>query len=172
MAAKQEVSFKSILGRFDSNLWHFHVPVLLKHAKQFIDGKDKRIICTLQKAETFQAALMPMGNGDYFINIDKKLRDILRLNEGDEVFVSLQKDTSEYGLPVPAEFAELLKQDIEGNDVFHKLTAGKQRTLLYIIGKPKAADLRIRNGIVILEHLKRNKGVIHYKQLNIEMKNS
>jgi uncharacterized protein YdeI (YjbR/CyaY-like superfamily) len=88
------------------------------------------------------------------------------------VLVELIPDTSKYGLPMPAEFEELLEQDIKGSDLFEALTDGKKRTLLFIIGKPKSPDLRIRNGIVILEHLKRNKGKIDYKQLNIDMKNA
>jgi hypothetical protein len=130
------------------------------------------VVCTLNHTITFQAALMPLKGGDYFINVNKKTRDTLKLQEGSEVHVSLIKDESEYGLPVPEEFVELLKQDIEGSDRFHALTPGKQRTLLYIIAKPKASDLRIRNGMVILEHLKRTKGEIHYKELNLEMKQS
>jgi uncharacterized protein YdeI (YjbR/CyaY-like superfamily) len=86
--------------------------------------------------------------------------------------VSLVKDYSEYGLPLPDEFKELLEQDLAGSDIFHSLTPGKQRTLLYIIGKPKAAELRIRNGIAVLEHLKQTNGNIEYKLLNLTIKNT
>ena len=165
-------SFKAVIDRFDSNLWHFYVMVPTKIALKFIDGKDKRVVCTLNKTETFHAALMHKGGGEFFIMVNKQLRSKLKVKDGDEIHVSLAKDTSEYGLPLPEEFKELLKQDIAGNDIFHTLTAGKQRTLLYIIGKPKSSDLRIRNGIAVLEHLKRNKGKIDYKQLNIDMRNA
>lgn len=115
---------------------------------------------------------MPLGDGNFFINVNKQLRNKLKVNDGDEICVSLVKDESEYGLPLPDEFKELLEQDSLGNTIFHALTAGKQRTLLYIIGKPKSADLRIRNGIAILEHLKRTNGKINYKQLNLDIKNT
>lgn len=163
-------SFTATLSRFDSNLWHFHVVVPQTKATPFINGNNKRVICTLNKTVTFQAALMPLGNGHFFINVNQATRKKLKLNEFDEVLVTLEKDESEYGLPMPEEFKELLSQDLTGNEVFHQLTLGKQRTLLYIIGKPKSADLRIRNGIAVLEHLKKNKGVIAYKLLNEEIK--
>lgn len=169
---KPTASFKAIIDRFNSNIWHFHVIVPKKTALKFIDGLDKRVVCTLNQTESFHAALMPLGDGNFFINVNKQLRNKLKVNDGDEILVSLVKDESEYGLPLPDEFKELLEQDIAGNDLFHALTAGKQRTLLYIIGKPKSPDLRIRNGIAILEHLKRNNGKINYKQLNIDMKNT
>lgn len=158
------------LERVDSNLYHTHIVIPKKTAEKYITGDDRRVICTLNDTLTYHAALMHLGDGNYMIMVNQATRKKLKLNDGDEVLVKLEKDTSEYGLPVPEEFKELLKQDIAGNDLFHALTAGKQRTLLYIIGKPKGADLRIRNGIVILEHLKRNKGSINYKQLNEDMK--
>jgi hypothetical protein len=165
-------SFIALLDKFDSNLWHFHVPVPKKTADKFIDGNDRRIVCTLNKTETFQAALMPDGKGDFFILVNKKLRDKLKVQDMDEILVELEKDTSEFGLPMPEEFAELLEQDDQGKDHFMALTDGKKRTLLYIIGKPKGADLRIRNGIAVLTHLKRNEGKINFKQLNLDIKST
>lgn len=163
-------AFKTTLDRIDSNLYHTHIVIAKKVAEKFITGEDRRVICTLNETITYHAALMHLGDGNYMIMVNQPTRKKLKLNDGDEVLVKLEKDESEYGLPVPEEFKELLKQDITGSDLFHALTAGKQRTLLYIIAKPKGADLRIRNGIAVLEHLKRNGGKINYKQLNEDMR--
>jgi uncharacterized protein YdeI (YjbR/CyaY-like superfamily) len=84
--------------------------------------------------------------------------------------VSLKKDKSEYGLPVPDELNELFRQDAEGNRLFHALTRGRQRTLLYIVGSAKDSDKRILRAIVIINHLKANKGRINYRQLNASLK--
>jgi hypothetical protein len=165
-------SFKAIIDRFNSNLWHFHVIVSKKIALKFIDGNDKRVVCTINQTESFQAALMPFGDGNFFINVNKQLRTKLKVNDGDEVLVSLVKDDSEYGLPLPDEFKELMELDMDGSELFHALTPGKQCTLLYIIGKPKSADLRMRNAIAVLEHLKQTKGKINYKLLNETIKNT
>jgi hypothetical protein len=170
MAGKTKL-LKSTLQKFDGNLWYYYVEIPKKLAAPFILGNDRRVVCTLNQTVSFQAALMPLGNGHFFINVNQATRKKLKLNEFDEVLVTLEKDNSEYGLPMPEEFKELLAQDLAGNEVFHQLTPGKQRTLLYIIGKPKSADLRIRNGIAVLEHLKQNDGNIIYKQLNEAIKN-
>lgn len=169
MAAKL-ISIKTYLARFDSNLWHFHVEVPAAKVKSLVSGKDRRVICHINKTITTQAALMPLGNGDFFININQTIRKKLKLNDGDEVLIELEKDESEYGLPVPEEFEELLKQDLAGADEFEKLSAGKKRTLLYIIAKPKSADLRIRNGMAVLNHLKNCRGKLNYKELQQEIK--
>ncbi|MBK9336086.1 MAG: DUF1905 domain-containing protein [Lewinellaceae bacterium] len=127
-------------------------------------------MCTLNEKAEFQCALMPKGEGRYFININKKLRDTLGLKVGSPVRVALRKDDSEYGLPVPEELAVLLEQDDEGNQLFHALTPGKQRTLLYIVGSVKSSDLRLNRAIAVVEHLKTNAGKINFKVLYAGLK--
>ena len=104
------------------------------------------------------------------ITVNKKLRDSLGLAFGMEVDVRLMKDTTEYGLPLPEEFQELLRQDTEGNRLFHALTRGRQRTLLYIVGSAKNPEKRIARSISIIKHLKANRGTINYKQLSAMLK--
>ncbi len=165
-------SFISVMEKFDSNLWGFHFCVSAEIGNQFVtQGNDRRVICTLNNKEEFQCALMPNGNGGFFINVNKKLRDALKLVIGSQVIVLLIKDESEYGLPMPEELQELLLQDEEGNKLFHALTIGKQRTLLYIVGSVKDTGKRISRALAIVNHLKANKGQIDYKKLNENIKN-
>lgn len=169
---KNKDSFIAILERFDSNLWYFHILVPKEIAENLITGKNRRIVCTLNDTESFQCALMHKGGGEFFINVNQKIRTKLRLKLHSEVEVCLQKDKSEYGLPMPEELMELLQIDDEGNTLFHALTRGKQRTLLHMIGTPKSSDIRIRKAICIIDHLKFNNGKINYKLLNEALKNS
>lgn len=168
-----DVHFTAILDKFDSNLWGHHILVPDVLALPFItEAGDRRVVCTLQDTLEFQCALMPKGDGGFFININKQIRDSLHLKVGMPVQVTLRKDTSEYGLPMPEELAELLQMDEEGDRLFHALTPGKQRTLLYIIGKPKSSDKRIQYAIAVVEHLKGNGGKVNYKMLNEALKES
>ena len=106
-----------------------------------------------------------MGNATYVISVNRNLLKALRLSVGQKVTVGLRKDESQYGLPMPEEFAELLRQDKEGDRLIHALTPGKLRTLLYIAGRGKDADKRIERSIIIVKHLKENAGKINYRQL-------
>ncbi len=161
------MEFKSVLDKFEGNLWSYHVIIPAEMALEYIlNENDRRVICTLNDKITFQCALMHKGNGDYFINVNKKIREALNLNLGNEVAIKLQKDHSEYGLPMPEEFKETLLQDEEGDKLFHSLSQGKQRTLIYIAGSVKDTQKRINRAIVILTHLKITKGKINFKQLN------
>ncbi len=168
----RKLHFTSALEASDNKLWGAHVAVPEHVAAKLIVGTSRRVVCILNEAEIFQCALIPHGNGSFVITVNKKLRDKLDLKIGMTVDVRLQKDESKYGLPMPEEFAELLRQDKIGSRLFYALTAGRQRTLLYIVGKKKNPDARIECGIIILEHLKANKGTILYKKLNDALKTS
>ncbi|MEO1517385.1 MAG: YdeI/OmpD-associated family protein [Bacteroidota bacterium] len=164
--------FTAILDRFNSDLWghHFRVPKAM--AQDFVEGNDRRVICTLNETEEFHCALMPDGEGAYFINVNKELRKKLNLRVGSELFVELKKDESEYGMPVPEELGELLKMDEEGNALFHALSKGKQRSLLYMVSKPKRSETRLKKAVVIVDYLKSTAGKLDYKQLNQAFKDN
>jgi hypothetical protein len=162
--------FTATLEKFNSNLWGHHLSVPDAVSQTFLAQDVKRFVCTLNETAEFQCALMPKGAGSYFININKKLRDQLGLKIGTPVRVALRKDNSEYGLPMPEELAEVLQQDEAGDQLFHALTPGKQRTLLYIVGSVKNTDLRLNRAIAVVEHLKANEGKINFKQLNTALK--
>ena len=169
MIRKDIHDFTAKLENFNTRLWSYHIKVPQSVALYFLEQENKRVVCTLNDALEFQCALMPAGDGVYFININKKIRDRLKLSEGTVLQVHLEKDTSEYGLPFPEELKELLDQDPEGHRLFHQLTPGKQRNLIYGVGQVKNSDLRIHRAMVMIEHLKKNGGKINFKQLYSEL---
>lgn len=158
--------FQSTIENMDSSVYYFHVTVPPKIAKQFITKESKRVVCTLNNSISFQAAILSKGDGGYFIQINKENRKKLKLNVGDKVEVSIEKDESKYGLPMPEEMEELLLMDPEGDAVFHSLTPGKQRSLLFIIGKPKNSDTRLKKAVVVVDYLKMTGGTLDFKELN------
>lgn len=149
--------------------WHF-----LLIEKKIVDkfgfpDKFKRVICSINGSDGFQCALLPWQEMFYII-VNKKKRDALGILSGDVVRVELVRDKSKYGLPMPEEFREVLDQDMEGDRLFHALTAGKQRSVIYHIGKVKDIDKRIHIALIFVEHLKNNDGKLVHKTLTEELK--
>jgi len=163
-------TFKTTLQKFDSKLWYYYLEVPLKIKEKYVEGKDRRVIITVNDSEEIPCAIMPNGNEYYFINFNKENRKKLKLNVGDKVTVKIKKDKSKYGMPMPEEFQEILYLDPEVEKYFETLTPGKQRALLHLIGKPKGQETRIKKAIVISEHLKNHKGKLDFKILNQEYK--
>jgi len=164
-APESAIQFTSLLERFDSLLWGHHFVVPAAIGQVFIEGNDRRVVCVLNGSKPFQCALMPKGEGAFFINVNKKLRDQLRIKVGSPLDVTLWKDDSEYGLPMPEELEELLRQDEEGHRYLHALTPGKLRTMLYYVGSPKTAETRLMRAVAVVEHLKMMQGKIDFKIL-------
>ena len=127
---------------------------------------------TIEKTVTYHAALTPFGDGRFCIRVNKDVRKKISKDFGDKVSLELNEDKSKYGIHLPEEFEELLLQDMEGEKLFHALTPGKQRSLLHLIGKPKSEEIRLRKGLVVLMHLKSNKGVLDFKLLNQAFKDN
>lgn len=149
--------------------WHFLVIDRQYVDKLDFEGKSKRVLCSIKGSEPFACALMPWG--DFFYIMVNKLRRVeLGLEVGDNVEVVLEKDESKYGMPMPEELQEVLNQDPDGNKLFHTLTAGKQRSMMYYIGKVKDIDKRIDTALVFIEHLKKNDGKVVYEEFQQELK--
>lgn len=166
----KSVKYKTKLDRFSMESgWHF-IPVSKEVVDRFkFEGKSKRAVCTLNDTETIQCGLMP-HDGNFFILVNKAIRTRLQIEAGDQVTVELVKDESKYGLPMPAEFREVLDQDPFGDKLFHALTPGKQRSMLYYIGKIKDIDKCIHASLIFIDHLKENDGNIDNKKLLKELK--
>ncbi len=164
------VKFKTALVRSTTGSgWHFLLVETEIVAKFKFEDNYKRVVCSMNSDEGFQCALLPWGEMFYII-VNKKKRDAIGIVEGDIVDVVLVKDESKYGLPMPEEFREVLNQDPTGDRLFHALTAGKQRGMLYYIGNIKDIDKRIHAGLIFIEHLKENGGKIVNKLLLEELK--
>ncbi len=164
------VRFKTQLVRSSTGSgWHFLIVEHSTVAKFKFEDNYKRVICSINGDTGFQCALLPWGDRFYII-VNKKRRDAIGIVEGDTVDVELTKDESKYGLPVPEELVEVLKQDNEGDKLFHALSAGKQRSLIYLINNIKDIDRRIHTALIVLEHLKENDGKLIGNQLYDEIK--
>ena len=150
--------------------WHF-IGVSREVGERFpaLDGKSRRVACKLNGTEEFQCALMP-SSGEFYIMVNKEIRSRLGIFSGNSVNVSLKLDDSKYGMAMPEELEEVMKQDPEGDRFFHALTPGKKRSLMWQVSSAKDVDTRIHRALIIMEHLKDNSGEINGEKLYHEMK--
>lgn len=164
--------FTAQLERSTNRLWGCHFRVPPRAADRLLEGGSRRVVCTLNGSATYQCAIIPVGNGTYVITVNKLLRTRLGVDAGATVRVRLTEDTSRYGLPLPEELRELLRQDASGRKLFEALTPGRKRTLLYIVGKAGEPEERVRRALVIIRHLKANHGSINYRRLSMSLKDT
>lgn len=159
----------TVLVDHNSNLWGNCFRIEDEIAHPLIQGKDRRILCTINKMETIHCALMPSPQG-YFILINSALKKKLKLSLGDRASLELEKDNSKYGMAVCEEFQAVVIDDDEVAHYFSALTPGKQRNLIHLVNKVKNSDIRINRSMAIAKHLVLEKGEIDFKKLNAIIK--
>ncbi len=161
-----KTTFQTTLDKFEDSLYPYHVKVPVGIYKSYADSKIKRIIVSYNGGIPVHNAFLSKGGNIKYIKLNKKTMKEGNLNVGDKVDVVIEEDKSKYGVPMAPEMEELLNQDIEGEVLFHKLTPGKIRSLLFKVNSYKSTDKRIETSIVILEHLKASNGTLDWQMLN------
>jgi hypothetical protein len=162
MSVSATVKFSSVLEVTDSDPpWHILRVPKAKVENFGFKGNLRRVVCSLNGIEPFQCSLFP-SRGEYFLTLGKKLREKLKVRVGDKITIELAKDESKYGMPMPDEFAEVLKQDPKGKKLFEALKPGDQRLMLKLIVFVKDVDKRIARSLVGIELLKQCAGKFEY----------
>lgn len=149
-------TFSSLIYKLP-HLKMFYIEVKQTVITQLGGKMNIRLICTLNKSLSFQCGLMALGQGNAYISINSKRMKELKIKEGDEVFVELAVDKSEYGMDVPEELQELLNQDPEGKRRFDALTPGKKRYVIFYIAGVKSSQLRLERALLLISNLKLTK---------------
>ncbi|RME93893.1 MAG: DUF1905 domain-containing protein [Bacteroidetes bacterium] len=147
--------------------WMLRVPAEVTASLLALPTK-RRVVCMLNAQENYQCALTPIGGGVYVITVNEGRKKKLKLEEGDEVQVELFPDDSKYGLPMPEELAAVMAEDSEGDKAMHALTAGKLRTMLYLVSQGLNSDRRLQRAVLIVEHVKQVGNKINFKYLSSE----
>lgn len=168
MAKKKEIpiTYKTKIYKLERLLGMHYLEVPPDIIDQ-LGGKLKiRLICTVNDKISFQCGLMALGNGSAYISINNARLKKLGLKFKDTATVSLKKDDSEYGMEMPEELKELLKQDEEGQRRFNLLTAGFQRYIIYYVAGVKNTQKRVDRAIMLITNLKKTKeGKETFRQL-------
>ncbi len=162
MESENTVHFNSVIG---DETWGHCLAVPSIYAETFkTENGSRRVICVLNDSMTVHAAIMPHGKG-WVISMNKMNLKKLGLKVGSPIQVNMRPDTSEFGLPMPEEFREVLEQDTVAKGYFDTLTAGKKRSLIHIVTGVKNVDKRIERALMIVERLKDSKGIIKTNEL-------
>ncbi len=139
------------IHKFDNGM--HYIPIEDKIVDSFHTQCSKRAICTLNNIP-FHCAFMPQKGGGFFIYIGSKTMKSLQLKCDDEVVLTFKTDDSEYQFDMPEEFKEVLIQDPEADEIFHQLTDGNKRGIIYLVTMVKSSQKKIERALMITEKIK------------------
>lgn len=153
----ETVHFESVIERYGGFRGHY-IEVSAEASRLFEGERNLRLLCSINGGEEFHCALRPRGNGNFEVSVGTPVRQAGKLVLGQKVSVSLRRDHSPYGRPMPEELAELLAIDEEGNRLFQALKPSRQRDILYYINGAKSVQVRIDRALMMIERLKKSPG--------------
>jgi hypothetical protein len=125
-----------------------------KTVLELTKNDNKRVICKLNDKVEFQGAIMPKKEGGHFVNVGLTICKQLNIKEGSKVSATFSADKTAYQFEMPDELKEVLNTDPEADEIFHALTAGNKRGLIYLVSQVKCADKKIERALKIAERLK------------------
>lgn len=162
-------SFTTTLQNFSNNVYGLHLPLPEEVAQAILASGNKRVLCTLNQAQTIHSGIMA-AKPYWYILINQQLAKRLNLSIGEQLQVQLQEDKSEFGMEMPEELEEAFLQDDAAKNYFLGLTPGKQRNLIYLVAKVKNTQSRINKALAICHHLVEVNGQLDFKMLNSTIK--
>jgi len=148
-----EGSIKVEVERFEH--WKMHA---IYFPTDFLDSQDlkirDRVVVHFENGRKLQCALVSLEKGRIGIMLGKHFMEKADLQLGQSIEVNVSKDSSEYGMEMPEELAEVLSIDEEGILGFDALTPGRKRSVMYYVAKAKQEDTRIARALRVVENIK------------------
>ena len=160
----------SVLVDFNSKLWRHHFIVPEDITALLTKGQNRRVLVKINGQLEIRSSLMPINKTESFVLINSEVKRKLGLSTGDEATLEITEDSSTYGMEMPEELGVLLDQEPDCNKLFHGLTPGKQRSLIYVVNKVKNTNSRLNKALAIVHHLKEVDGKLDFKMLNETIK--
>jgi len=145
----QAVSFEGEYRQSSKGGMHF-VIVPQGVRLQFAERGNARVVASVGALEPFQCGLLPLTTGEGYLIVNKARQKVLDLKPGDNVPVTLRRDESEFGAPMPEELEAVLAQDEEARTLWDGLTAGKKRGVMYAVSREKGVERRIDKAVKLL----------------------
>ena len=146
-------SFTAIISSWGNSNHHF-LPVPEAVGDFFREQGIKRVQVQLDESVPIHAALQRNRKAGYLIGMGKRILKQTQTEPGQEVLVKIWPDEADYQAPMPESLAAVLETDPEANEVFHALTPGRQRSMIYWVSSVKSTDLQIEKALRLAEHLK------------------
>lgn len=131
--------------------WYLELPV---DAHEALDLEPNCRVLLHAGTLTMHRALRQSRNGYSYIGLNGESVRKLNLLEGSELEVSLEPDTSDFGMDFPEEIREVLAQDPEGEELFLAMTPGKRRGLLHYVASAKSSETRINRSLHMMKRLR------------------
>ena len=123
-------------------------------------GSKKPKVKALIEGVEYRGTLVRMGTERHLLLILKSIREQVGKTFGDEIKVTVEADTEERVITVPAELKRVFKSDKEAKAFFDKLSYTHQREYVNWINEAKKEETRQSRIAKTIEMLKKGKKTV------------
>lgn len=103
----------------------------------------------------FRSSLMNMGDG-HFMVVNKELRAGAKCKQGDTVSVTMELDTEERTVEVPAYLKNIIASDAKAKDFWEKLSFTHKKEYVREIEEAKRPETREKRIAAMMDALRKN----------------
>ena len=134
-------SFRTILKRPNGiGTWHYvDTPI---QAKKEFDTKGKVRVSGKINGLPFYGTLIPRGNGEHYIVLDKSIRNRVKIKIGDELKMEIWKDSSKREVIIPDDLQIALSSKEGAQSFFRDLAYSNKKAYVDWINNAKKEETR------------------------------
>ena len=121
-------------------------------------GSKRPKVKALIEGVPYRGTLVRMGSENHILIILKSIREQVGKTFGDEIKVTVEADTEERVITVPAELKRLFRSEKEARAVFEKLSYTHQKEYVVWITEAKKEETRQKRIAKTIEMLKKKAG--------------
>ena len=154
---RKTLDFTAALERFEGvGTWTF---LIVPFDTETIFGKKGQVkVAGTINGAAYRSSLMPHGNGQHFLVVNKSIRDKANAQVGDTVAVTMTLDTGERHITVPADLQEALSQNASAQAVFNGLSYSHKKEYVDWIENAKKAETRVNRITKVISELQKQQG--------------
>ena len=117
-------------------------------------GTKKHVWCKVSiDGETYSMNLLPNGKEGHWLRLKKDICDAIGKNEGDTVYIKLEKDNKPREIEIPEYLQWLLDNDPQMTKYFEKLPFSGKKFWIGLIQEPKNDDTKVQRINRLFEYL-------------------
>jgi Domain of unknown function (DUF1905)/Bacteriocin-protection, YdeI or OmpD-Associated len=109
-----------------------------------LGGGKKPLVKVTINNFTYRSAVAVMG-GAYMVGVNAENREAAKVKGGDKIDVTIELDTEERTVEMPADFLKVLNKNAAAKKVFDTLSNSKKKALTIPIANGKTEETRNRN---------------------------
>lgn len=149
----KKFEYEAILIKGPLNSVFAEFPFKVK--EEFGTGKAVRVKVTFD-ANFYEMSLLPRGDGNHWLHVRKEIRQVIGKEEGDTVFITLEKDDSPRTIKIPDYLQWLFEDEPEMGKAFHKLSLFYKKFWISSIEEPKNEETKVERINKLFDFLKGN----------------